>query len=174
MRYIEYFESWQDQGEKNTAFEREVLGLIKDFNWDIEEFIKKGNSIEDLLDTKKLHTFKNNASFNFSHIKNGKKIYFCDFNLGDIFFCYLIENNKCIGVCVYKLDVRDDMKYYVISDIGVVSTKRRKGYGRDIIEHIEELHPGYNYFDKTMTTIKGDRFFHKVKGSPLAYKENEY
>ena len=52
MRYIEYFESWQDQGEKNTAFEREVLGLIKDFNWDIEEFIKKGNSIEDLLDTK--------------------------------------------------------------------------------------------------------------------------
>jgi len=192
MKYIKYFENWKDQGEANSDFEEKVLGFIKDFNWDIQNFIKKGNSIEDLLDPQKVR-FKNyrdniKVSFTFSHIKNGKRIYFYDITIpqhktwdnaiiGDICESYLIEDNKCIGVCLYELQIRDikeDLKYYVISDIGVVSKKRRKGYGRDIINHIEKLHPGYSYFDDTATTIKGDRFFHKVKGSPLVYKQNEY
>ena len=85
MKYIKYFENWKDQGEANSDFEEKVLGFIKDFNWDIQNFIKKGNSIEDLLDPQKVR-FKNyrdniKVSFIFSHIKNGKRIYFYDITI---------------------------------------------------------------------------------------------
>ena len=62
----------------------------------------------------------------------------------------------------------------MIKDIFVLSSKRRRGYGKDILNHIEKIHPGYSYCDKTTTTVKGDRFFHKVKESPIFYPENKY
>ena len=203
MKYIMLFENWKDQGESNPEFEKDVLHIIQDFNYYLRS---TGVSIEDLLDKEKFENFLINCktgwgqkrypslgnsrgeftvSFNFSHIKNGKKIYFYDETFFDVnrfepdtikeyHTCYLIEDDKCIGVCKYTLDIREGKKIYIVSKIGVISSKRRKGYGTDILNHIEKLNPGYSYYDKTDTTIKGDRFFHKVRGSKLFYSENRY
>ena len=88
--------------------------------------------------------------------------------------CYLTENNKCIGYCSYKLETIGDKKYYIIHNIMVINKKRRMGFATDIVNHIEELHPGYIFDDRIMKTIKGDRFFHKTKKSKLDWKSNEY
>lgn len=207
MKHLKKFENWTDQGESDTEFERDVLEYIKGFNSDLRY---ANVTIEDLENREKLENFLINykryslgnshgnhtVSFNFSHIKNGRKIYFYD----DTFFwkgtehkrnlqtgeiekikyekeshtCYLIEDHKCIGVCQYGLEIREGKKFYSISKIGVISSKRRKGYGTDILNHIEKIHPGYSYYDQTRTTLKGDRFFHKVKGSPIFHPENKY
>ena len=200
-------ENWKGQGESDPEYEKDVLNYIKGFNSDLRY---ANVTIEDLQNREKLENFLINykryslgnshrdhtVSFNFSHIKNGRKIYFYD----DTFFwkgtehkrnlqtgeieeiknekeshtCYLIEDDKCIGVCKYELQIREGEKFYMIKDIFVLSSKRRSGYGKDILNHIEKIHPGYSYNDDTTTTVKGDRFFHKVKGSPIFYPENKY
>jgi hypothetical protein len=200
-------ENWKDQGESNTEYEKDVLEYIKGFNNDL----KQANvTIEDLQNTEKLKDFLINykgyslgnshkghiVSFNFSHIKNGRKIYFYDDtsfwkgtehkrnpetgkieqikNEKESHTCYLIEDDKCIGICKYELQIREGKKFYIIKDIVVISSKRRNGYATDILNHIEKIHPGYSYYDKTATTYKGDRFFHKVKGTPIFHPENKY
>jgi GNAT superfamily N-acetyltransferase len=199
-------ENWKGQGESDPEYEKDVLEYIKGFNSDL----KRANvTIEDLQNREKLEDFLINykryslgnshrchtVSFNFSHIKNGRKIYFYDdtsfwktteskYNLKgkivqikneeEYHTCYLIEDDKCVGVCKYGLQIIEGKKFYMIKDIFVLSSKRRKGYGTDILNHIEKIHPGYSYYDDTTTTIKGDRFFHKVKGSPIFHPENKY
>ena len=207
MKHLKKFENWTDQGESNPEYERNVLEHIKGFNSDLRY---ANVTIEDLQNKEKFKNFLINykryslgnshrdhtVSFNFSHIKNGRKIYFYDDTLfwkgterkrnlktGEIeeiknekehHTCYLIEDDKCIGVCNYELQIREGEKFYMIKDIFILSSKRRSGYGKDILNHIEKIHPGYSYNDGTRTTVKGDRFFHKVKGSPIFYPENKY
>jgi len=104
------------------------------------------------------------------------KIYFYDItypgSYGEPFEIniHLIENGISIGYCDFHLS----SYYYNINGIYIVKSKRRKGYASDILNHIEKLYPRLELDPYTHTTIQGDRFFHKVKGTKIDAEENKY